>query len=281
MKLACADYTFPLLPHNDALNLIAALGFEGVDIGLFEGRSHIRPSTEFDNPQAKAAVFRNKLEDRGLKAADLFLQVDLDFVPYAINRPEADRRAKARDAFLSTLEYVVELGCTHVTALPGVEIEGETPDQSLARAQEELAWRVRESRKAGVVFGIEAHVGSIVATPDKAEALIKSVPGLTLTLDYTHFTRSGTPESQIEPLIKFSSHFQVRGAREGRLQCNFSQNTIDYSRALKALKAVDYQGWTTVEYVRTEWERCDESDNLSETIIFRDFLRKTAKDLRL
>ena len=43
-KLSCADFTFPLLPHDDALDLIAKLGVEGVDIGLFEGRSHIQPS---------------------------------------------------------------------------------------------------------------------------------------------------------------------------------------------------------------------------------------------
>ena len=45
-KLACADFTFPLLPHDDALDLIAALGFDGVDLGMFEGRSHLQPSRE-------------------------------------------------------------------------------------------------------------------------------------------------------------------------------------------------------------------------------------------
>ena len=38
-KLACADFTFPLLPHDQALALIAMLEFDGVDIGLFEERS--------------------------------------------------------------------------------------------------------------------------------------------------------------------------------------------------------------------------------------------------
>ncbi len=38
--LACADFAFPLLSHEQSLDLISMLGFEGVDIGLFEGRSH-------------------------------------------------------------------------------------------------------------------------------------------------------------------------------------------------------------------------------------------------
>src|ERR1041385_8229426 len=46
LKLACADFAFPLLPHDRVLDLIAMLEFEGVDIGLFEGRSHLWPSAE-------------------------------------------------------------------------------------------------------------------------------------------------------------------------------------------------------------------------------------------
>lgn len=41
IKLACAHFTFSLLSHEKVLDLIAALEFEGVDIGLFENRSHL------------------------------------------------------------------------------------------------------------------------------------------------------------------------------------------------------------------------------------------------
>ena len=51
-KFACADFTFPLLPHEDSLQLISMLGFDGADIGLFEERSHLWPSREFENVEA-------------------------------------------------------------------------------------------------------------------------------------------------------------------------------------------------------------------------------------
>ena len=51
LKLACADFTFPILPHEQVLALISMLGLKGVDIGLFEDRSHLQPSTEFENVQ--------------------------------------------------------------------------------------------------------------------------------------------------------------------------------------------------------------------------------------
>ena len=49
-KLACSDFTFPLLPHNDVLDLIKMLRIKGVDIGLMHERSHLQPATEFRKP---------------------------------------------------------------------------------------------------------------------------------------------------------------------------------------------------------------------------------------
>jgi sugar phosphate isomerase/epimerase len=151
--------------------------------------------------------------------------------------------------------------------------DGESAGDSLSRCRDELAWRVEASQAAGIVFGVEPHVGSIVPTPEEARTLVESVPGLTLTLDYTHFTRAGLPDSDVEPLIAHASHFHVRGAREGRLQCAFKDNVIDYARILDVMRDTDYSGYVGVEYIWIDWEHCNEVDNLSETILFRDFIR--------
>lgn len=272
-RLACADFTFPLLAHDKVLQLIALLDLQGVDVGLFENRSHLWPSHEFAQVEPAARQLKQKLDDLGLHAADIFLQMDPLFDPYAINQPAADRRAKARDWFLKTLDYANACGAGHVTILPGVHFDSELWETSFARAVEELTWRVEQARRQRIIFGVEAHVGSIVPDPAKAEQLIQQVPGLTLTLDYTHFTRLGTPDAQIEPLVQYASHFHIRGARPGRLQERFAHNTIDYQRLCDCIKASGYQGWLGIEYVWLEWEHCNECDNVAETILFRDFLR--------
>src|SRR6476646_5401735 len=100
LKLACADFTFPLLPHDRVLDLIASLEMDGIDIGLFEGRSHLWPSREFNSVSRSAKTLQKKLAHRGLKCADVFLQMNPDFTPYAINHPQSSRRKKARDTFL-------------------------------------------------------------------------------------------------------------------------------------------------------------------------------------
>jgi sugar phosphate isomerase/epimerase len=277
-KLACADFTFPLLPHDDVLQLIAMLGFEGVDIGLFEARSHLWPSREFADIGRSAGDLRRKLDDVKLKPADVFLQLSPDFVPYAINQPDASRRQKARDLFLQTLEFASTCGCGHITTLPGVHFEGESYEDSFARTVQELQWRVEQARRHDIVFGVEAHVGSIVPTPAQAERLAQSVDGLTLTLDYTHFTRAGLPDSAVEPLMRYAGHFHVRGAREGRLQAPFAQNTIDYARVAALMQASGYNGWVGIEYVWIDWEHCNECDNLSETILYRDLFRQLSSE---
>jgi sugar phosphate isomerase/epimerase len=281
MKLACADFTFPLLEHGKVLELIAALDFDGVDIGLFEGRSHLWPSKEFKNLSKSAKALKKKLDACGLACADVFLQMAPSFVPYAINQPDAARRRKAREGFLKTLEYAGRAGARHVTSLPGVLFETRISrirriqeTESWKRSCEELAWRVEQAKENGIIFSVEAHVGSIVPEPKSALQLVKAVPGLTLTLDYTHFTRAGLPDSAAETLIPYATHFHARGARKGRLQAAFPDNTIDYARVVRTMKKTGYKGYLGVEYVWIDWEHCNEVDNISETIRMRDFLRK-------
>lgn len=198
--------------------------------------------------------------------------MDPDFSVYAINHPDAARRSKARDWFQRTLDYAAGCNCPHVTVLPGILFDEEPEANSLGRCYDELAWRVEQSKTSGLIFGVEAHVGSIAPTPQHALKLVNAVPGLTFTLDYSHFAYDGVPDSQIEPLVAHASHFHARGARVGRLQCSFKENIIDYGSILKVMLASGYSGYVGIEYVWIDWEHCNEVDNLSETILFRDFL---------
>jgi sugar phosphate isomerase/epimerase len=160
-----------------------------------------------------------------------------------------------------------------VSGLPGVTFADESSRDSWQRCCDELDWRVETASAAKLVYSVEAHIGSIVPTPEKALRLVEAVPGLTLTLDYTHFTVPGIPDSRVEPLLPHASHFHVRGARKSRLQSALKDNTIDYARVVRLLKSVGYRGYLGIEYVWIDWQHCNEVDNLSETILWRDWFR--------
>ena len=90
---------------------------------------------------------------------------------------------------------------------------------------------------------------------------MNETPGLTLTLDYTHFTEVGIADDEIEPLVAHASHFHVRGARPRPLQASLANNVIDYGRVWKAMRRCDYPGYVGIEYVWIDWEHCNEVDN--------------------
>src|SRR5208283_641552 len=105
-----------------------------------------------------------------------------------------------RQQFLRTLDYAAAAGSKHITILPGVAFKNESREKSLARAAEELLWRVEQAAAMELTVGIEPHLGSISDTPERALRLAALVPRLGFTLDYAHFTRAGIPDSRIEPL---------------------------------------------------------------------------------
>ncbi|MEO5995767.1 MAG: sugar phosphate isomerase/epimerase family protein [Chitinophagaceae bacterium] len=273
LQFACADFTFPLLEHSKVLSLVAMLDCKGVDIGLFSGRSHITAETEFQQIQHRAKTLKNQLDDRGLAASDVYLQLDTDLSLFAINHPDAKRRLYARESFLKLIEYANELGADHITTLPGMYFTGEKNADSVRRCQQELTWRVEKLKGSGLSFGVEAHVGSPFVNPEDALALLKAVPGLTLTLDYTHFIRNGYAQEEVDPLLNYASHFHARGARKNQLQVSMTDNIIDYAKIIENLQKINYNGWIGLEYIWINWERCNEVDTLSETIRLMDIIR--------
>lgn len=279
LRLSCADFSFPLLSHGSALKIISLLGLRGVDIGLFAGRSHLRPEKELASPAKNGATLRRRLEAEGLVAADIFLQVHENFADFAVNHPEAARREFARQQFLKTLDYAAAAGSKHISLLPGVIFETEPRAISLTRAAQELSWRVEQAAAMKLTVGIEPHVGSIVDTPERALRLAALAPRLGFTLDYAHFTQAGIPDSRVEPLAARATHLHARCARKGRLQSSLKENAIDFGLALEALCHHRFNGWIALEYVWIDWQHCNEVDVLSETIQLGGFLTAAAKKI--
>lgn len=274
MKLACADDTFRLLEHEPILELIRLLGLDGVDVCLMERRSSLRLEDVRADVAGSAARLDEQVRGRGLEVADVFVIPWTDFRTLAPNHPDANERAASAALFEDMLDFAARLRSPGMTILPGVDWEHETPEESLARAAVELGLRVNAARARGVRLSIEPHLGSVVPTPASALALLERVPGLELTLDYSHFVYQGIAESEIETLAPFARHCHVRGARQGRMQAPLRESRIDFERMVDVLGDADYDGFVGLEYVWLDWEHCNECDNLSETILLRDRLRE-------
>lgn len=157
-----------------------------------------------------------------------------------MNTPDAGRRALFRSAFPRILEFAAALDCRHVTMLPGAVFDG---DGDWERCIEELTWRVELAGTYRIKLGVEAHIGSIVSTPELALRLLQEAPGLTLTLDGSHFERQGIAQSRMAPLFPFTTHLHARGANARELQCPMCENTLDFPAMVRGLQACGYDGY--------------------------------------
>ena len=273
IDFSCADFTFPVADRRTALKLVKLLGFNHVDIGLFARSSHFSPS----ELQAASRKYTNQvlrdLDWAELRASDVFVQLGVDPSECAANEPDPNIRMNNRDTFAHALEFCVALGCRHMTGLPGVYHADADPLTDLQLAEEETLRRLEECAKAGIVYSIEPHVGSICANVESTTAFMRRVERLTLTLDYGHFIMAGEGSDTVHTLIPYASHVHVRGGAPDRLQTPLNENTIDFQGMVRGLNRLGYAGFLALEYVWVNWKECNRTDNVSETILLRDALR--------
>lgn len=274
MRLACADNTFRLLePHEHVLELIRLLDLDGVDLCLMGNRSHVRPEQVREDPAGWGERLAQRVAERGLAIADVFVIPWTDFETLAPNHPDPARRDEAEALFRDMLTLAVAAGAPGLTLLPGIDWPGESHEASLARSAGELEWRALEARSAGLRLSIEPHLGSVAQHPAEVERLLELAPDLELTLDPSHFVYQGFEQREVEPLVARARHFHARGAAPGRMQAPLAQNTIDFERFVGVMLESSFDGFIGLEYIWLDWERCNECDNVAETILLRDRLR--------
>jgi sugar phosphate isomerase/epimerase len=140
---------------------------------------------------------------------------------------------------------------------------------------EESAWRLECAAAAGITYGVEPHVGSLCPDPERTLDLLDRVPGLTLTLDYGHFIYQDQSMEPVHALISRASHFHARGGAPGKLQATMDENQISFPDILTRMHQAAYKGWICLEYVWVDWEGCNRTDNVAESIRLRDLLRSS------
>jgi len=271
-RYSCADFTFPLLPHDKVLDLLRLLEFSAVDLGIFEDRSHHYPGEIAKDPSGSAARLREGLDRRGLAPADVFVQTGAEPPVAAANDPDPAVRARNAATFDAMTDFTARLGAAHLTGLPGVAHEGTDPESDWNLAVAEARRRVEVCRGRGITYAVEPHIGSILPDPATTLRFLEAVPGLTLTLDYGHFIYGGTDNAAVHPLVPHASHFHARGGAKGLLQTPVEDNMIDFTAILKKLRESGYAGYLCLEYVYVNWAGCNRTDNLSETLRLREQL---------
>ncbi len=274
MELSCTSFSFPLLSFAEAAQAIRLIGIPKLDVGAHEGGCHVQPSEIEANPSGVAETIRRAVEEAGLRVSDFFPTFGHGFRDRPVNTPDAAERAANERRFRAIVAVCQRLGAGGITLLPGVIWDDLGPDRSFELAVAGLRRLVPIAHDAGLRLSVECHLESVAEPPAKALALIEAVPGLKLTLDYSHFVANGYAPEEVHPLVPHAGHVHARQARNGALQEGRRRGTLDFDDIVRRLKAAGYAGDICVEYTWQEWRGCDNVDVVSESILLRDQLRR-------
>jgi sugar phosphate isomerase/epimerase len=273
VELTCTSFSFPLLSFERALQAIALLDIPRYDVGAHEGSSHIQPSEVEADPGRVAARIHHAGAAAGLHAADFFATFGHGFRDRPVNAVERSVREANLTRFRALATCARTIGAKGITLLPGVVWDDLGPERSFDLSVEALTELLAVAHDAGLRLSVEAHLESVAESPQQARRLCEEVPGLKLTLDYSHFVAGGHPVEDVHQLVPLAGHFHARQAGPGKLQAGSKDGVLDFTDIVARLRAAGYGGDLCVEYTWQEWRDCWHQDVVSESIVLRDLLR--------
>jgi sugar phosphate isomerase/epimerase len=268
ITLGCHLWTFPQCTVAEAAGIIRALGLAHMDLG---NARDFDPAYIAANVSEEAARLNAIKAKTGLTFVDAFPHVGEGF---SFNHPDAEVRAAHRAVRTAFLDFAVEIGLSGVTFSPGRYWPGQAPAADFERGADELRHMVAEGSRRGLFIRIEPHIESVTWNPDLTLQMLAAVPGLTLTLDYSHFIFHAIPIEHIAWLDQHATHWHARQAFPGQGQSAFAQGVIDFAQIVRGLHTRGYAGTICLEYVHGPWMQMDRVDCLSETILLRDELKR-------
>lgn len=267
-RFSCTSFSFPLLRLPAIARLLALLEFHYLDLCIAEGSRDVQADIVEADPNAAAAVDRRACEDAGLAVVDVFCHLGRNAFDRPVNTPDGAQRQRNRGRFGAYLAYAAAVGAEGLTISPGRRW-AEVADGGFDLACNELAVYSGWARDRGLRFSVEPHLDSIAAEPDSAARLAGRVPGLTLTVDYSHFVAQGTEPSAVHRLLPLAGHVHVRQAAPGKLQAAEDEGVIDFGTMLRRLADLQYRGALTLEYLWSPWQGMNRVDVVTETLLLR------------
>jgi len=245
MEIGGCSFSFGPKPLREALRILKDLGFTIADVGVCPGNTQIHPLQAARAPEATSEEARKGLDEMNLRPEECFV---LDFGD-PLNHPDDESRHTTLQLFLGLVKFASLVGFRSIMLIPGVVYPELGWERCFELSVSMLRELVKMSEERGVHLNIEPCEPSVAQDPQDALRLCQQVPGLGLTLDYSHFIDPGFAQSSVEPLHHFARHYHARQAAPGKRVETMRAGTIDFKRILGLLHEQKFSGVVAVEYV--------------------------------
>ena len=255
MKLAFSTNAYLKFSFAEAVKRLAKIGYAGVEI--MADVPHAWPA--YMLPEQKQAI-KKALADNKLAISNIN-----SFMMHAINDPrqkywhpswiEPDRhyRQIRIEHTKRALTLAKELGAPCITTEPGGPVEpGQSWKSALQLFVEMLKPVAAHAEKEGVLLLVEPEPGLLIETVDQFLEFMQHVqsPAVGMNFDIGHaYCVKDDPATTIPRCAKFIRHFHLEDIAATRVHQHLvpGEGAIEFAAALKAIRAMNYQGWITIE----------------------------------
>jgi sugar phosphate isomerase/epimerase len=244
MWLSYSTWGMQTVPIDVAVPHCAALGFDGLELTVIPGWTTDAATLDGEaRRQIRKLYDDHRLALCGLSGNTPLLTSD------------AGEHERNMTRFRGYLDLAAELQppserMTVSTTSGGTPEEWESVKGALVERCGELA---AHAERAGVMIGMEPHVGAALHLPEQALWLLDDVgsPALTIHFDISHFNVQGMPmEPVIAQLAPRSAHTHVKDERGVVPDFEFlipGEGEMDYVRYLRLMDLAGYTGHIVVE----------------------------------
>jgi sugar phosphate isomerase/epimerase len=101
----------------------------------------------------------------------------------------------------------------------------------------------------GVVIGLLTETGRMTDSPDTVENLCKSVKGLSVTLDPSHYIFNQPKPIDYESILNYVCHVRLRDTTQNQFQVRIGQGILEFGRLVIQLNKTDYRRSLCVDLV--------------------------------
>ncbi len=217
MIVAASTSCIPNLSLQEILDRLADLEYTNVEIAIDEN-SCVKPDDLAEKADQIALICRTS---RRITPVAFYFGLDPTEPNYLEYFTAACRLAKAIKVVVVSVR----------SAIPGTPFNEEV---------ERLKEMVRIGMNDGVVVGLLTEIGRLTESPDTVGSLCKSVKGLGVTLDPSHYIYNQTKARDYDGIMDYVCHVRLRDTTKANFQVRIGQGVLEFGRFVIQLTKVGY-----------------------------------------
>lgn len=253
-------------PLREIIPRLAALGFDGVELNaqtIFMAGAHVSPQLSAD----ERAEIRDLARGSGLEISSISAH---DYDRNCLVDTDPRETQRHLDYVKGCVDLAADVGTSVVHILAGQPQGGVSQERNWARLLENMATCIQYAEERDIALGLEAVVGSTVATVSDLDRLLTDLGEnkLYVNFDPTHFfVADEDPAEGVRTVGSRIAHAHVKDARkipagfdfpplpEGTMRVTtefeylaLGRGLIDFGALVGALREVGYEGFLSMEY---------------------------------